>query len=82
MVGASSNSGIMAFSRKKIDKQRIDKAFKDFSDKFDENNLSVANQELIDLIEVAQLNDSERKEFLTKIKKSLESKNITLDFLS
>ena len=46
---------------------------------FDEDNLPKANQELHDLIEVAQFNHKEREKFMASIHKDLSAKNISLD---
>jgi hypothetical protein len=50
-------------------------------EKFDEDDLKGANQEAQDLIQVAQLNNTEVIKFLSKLRQCLQDKNVTLDLL-
>lgn len=63
----------------KLDKNKINRALSSFWDNFNENNLPKANKEVSDLIEIAMFTPREKDQFLSKIKKELSAKGITLD---
>jgi len=48
---------------------------------FDDKNLASANQELQDIIEIAQLSPKETFQFLSAVSRELGKKDITLDFI-
>ena len=60
-------------------RDKVDKAFHSFIEKFDETNLAVADKEIQDLIQVAQFNTSEQRLFINSIKKFLAEKAVILD---
>jgi len=49
--------------------------------KFDDRNLSGANKEVQDLIEVAQFTALEKQKFLSQVNKELKNHGVILDFL-
>ena len=65
-----------------MDRDKVNKAFDSFVKKFDEKNLAVANQEIQDLIQVAQFNPLEAKAFMAGVKKYLASQSVTLDSIN
>jgi len=60
---------------------KVDKAFTSFMDGFTFGDLSKANQDLQDMLVVAQFDSTEKIQFLSKVRDGLRSDNITLDFL-
>ena len=62
-----------------MDRDKINKAFDSFVKGFDDKNLAVANQEVQDLISIAQLNPSETKKFMERIRKYLGTQSVMLD---
>jgi len=65
--------------KRKVDKNKINRAISSFWDNFDENNIPKANKELSDLLTVAMFNPIEKKQFLENIRKELKRKCISLD---
>lgn len=62
-----------------MDRDKINKAFDSFVKKFDDKNIAIANQEIQDLVLVAQFNPSETRLFMDRIRKYLRSQSSTLD---
>jgi len=59
----------------------VAQAVNSFVEKFSEDNLQQASKELEDLLLVAQFTPIEKNKFISRIRKYLSSKNVSLDCL-